>query len=108
MIRALIVIGILNSEKLQLDPDPKLETAVTKVCQSEAVKQQQSTVRGRDSETTIEDVHVSSSKPKHQEKHQGPHGNCIKGFRQRDPRVANLNLAAAQDVVNHRIISNLI
>ena len=108
MIRDRIVVGILNSrlsEQLQLDPDLKLETAVTKVRQSEAVKQQQLIVRGRDSETTIEDV--SSSKPKHPETQPGPHGNRIKGFRQRGLRMANLNLAAAQDVVNHRIISNL-
>ena len=58
MIRDRIVVGILNSrlsEQLQLDPDLKLETAVTKVHQSEAVKQQQSIVRGRNSETTIDE-----------------------------------------------------
>ena len=54
MIRGRIIVGILNSRLL--DPDLKLETAVTKVCQNEAVKQQQSIVRGKDSEMTIEDA----------------------------------------------------
>ena len=80
MIRDRIIVGILNSrlsEQLQLDPDLKLETAVTKVRQNEAVKQQQLIVRGRDSETTIEDV--SSSKPKHPEKQPGTSQKPYKG-----------------------------
>ena len=53
MIRDRIVVGISNSklsEQLQLDPELKLETAIAKVRQSEAVKQQQSVVRGKENE----------------------------------------------------------
>ena len=50
MIRDRIVVGIRSaalSEKLQLDPELTLETAVAKVRQSEAVKQQQPLLRGK-------------------------------------------------------------
>ena len=57
MILDRIVVGILNpqlSEQSQLDPDMKLETAITEVHQSEVVKQQQSVVQGRDSHVEVE------------------------------------------------------
>ena len=50
MIRDRIVVGIRNSklsEKLQLDPDLTLASAITQVRQSEAVKLQQSVIRGK-------------------------------------------------------------
>ena len=50
MIRDRIVVGILDcklSEKLQLDPDLTLASAVTKVRQAEAVKLQQPLLRGK-------------------------------------------------------------
>ena len=50
MIRDRIVVGIRNStllEKLQLDPRLTLDSAITQVRQSEAVKQQQSLLRGK-------------------------------------------------------------
>ena len=49
MVRDRIVVCIRNaalSEKLQLDADLTLEKAVTQVCQSEAIKQQQPLLRG--------------------------------------------------------------
>ena len=50
MIRDKIVVGIRNSslsEKLQLDPDLTLSKAVTLVRQTEAIKQQQTLLRGQ-------------------------------------------------------------
>lgn len=50
MVRDRIVVGIRNSklsEKLQLDPDLTLASAITQVRQSEAVKLQQSVIRGK-------------------------------------------------------------
>ena len=50
MIRDRIVVGIRNnslSEKLQLDPRLTLDSAITQVRQSEAVKQQQPLLRGK-------------------------------------------------------------
>ena len=49
MIRDRIVVGLQDailSEKLQLEPDLTLESAISKVRQSEMIKQQQPTVRG--------------------------------------------------------------
>lgn len=49
MIRDRIVVGLTDAtlaERLQLDPDLTLETAITKARQSEEVKKQQSVVRG--------------------------------------------------------------
>ena len=51
-----IVVGIRDralSEKLQLDPDLTLDRAVNAVRQSKAVKQQQSTVRSRNEDSTV-------------------------------------------------------
>ena len=50
MVQDRIVVGIHNSkllEKLQLDPDLILASAITQVRQSEAVKLQQSVIRGK-------------------------------------------------------------
>ena len=49
MIRDRIVVGLQDavlSEKLQLEPDLTLKSAISKVRQSEMTKQQQPTVRG--------------------------------------------------------------
>lgn len=50
MLRDWIIIGIWDSnlsEKLQLDPELILDKAVTRVCQAEAVKQQQPLLHGK-------------------------------------------------------------
>ena len=49
MIRDRIVVGLQDaglSEKLQLEPELTLESAIAKVRQSELIKKQQPTVRG--------------------------------------------------------------
>ena len=61
MIRDRIVMGLRDarlSEKLQLDADLMLEKAVTQVRQAEAVKQQQSLVRGASVNHTQPDTHI--------------------------------------------------
>ena len=62
-----IVVGIQDRkllEKLQLEQELTLEDAVTKVCQIEAVRKQQSTVRadGKD-ESTVEAIKVNHKHP---------------------------------------------
>ena len=60
MIRDRIVVGICDaklSEKLQLDRELTLETAVTQVRQQEVIRQQQSTLRGSGGDDTVAAVH---------------------------------------------------
>ena len=60
MIRDRIVVGICDaklSEKLQLDRELTLETAVTQVRQKEVIRQQQSTLRGSGGDDTVAAVH---------------------------------------------------
>ena len=68
MVRDRIVVGILDStlsEKLQLDPELTVEKAVTRARQSEAVKKQQATVRGRDQdESPIEVIKGGRRQPR--------------------------------------------
>ena len=70
MIRDRIVVGLQDaalSEKLQLEADLSLESAIAKVRQSELIKQQQPTVRG-----TKQNVEAISSK---KSTHFGKRGN---------------------------------
>ena len=68
LIRDRIVVGVQDaglSESLQLDSELRLEKAVIKVRQSEAVKRQQPILGGCSREVQISgDVHALSSKPK--------------------------------------------
>ena len=68
MIRDRIIVGIQDislSEKLQLEPNLTLETAVTAVRQREAVKKQQSTVRSQAASTPAVSVDALQQKPPH-------------------------------------------
>ena len=68
MIRDRIVVGIQDislSEKLQLEPNLTLETAVTAVRQREAVKKQQSTVRSQTASTPAASVDALQQRPPH-------------------------------------------
>ena len=59
MIRDRLVVGLRDaklSEKLQLDADLTLETALTKARQSEAVHQQQAFLRGKEDEVPVASV----------------------------------------------------
>ena len=59
MIRDWLVVGLcdmLVSMKLQLDPELTLKQTVTATCQSEAVKRQQSVVRGPDQSSNVDRV----------------------------------------------------
>ena len=56
MIRDRLVVGLRDakfSERLQLDADLTLETALTKARQSEAVHQQQAFLRGKEDEVPV-------------------------------------------------------
>ena len=68
MVRDRIVVGILDStlsEKLQLDPELTVDKAVTRARQSEAVKKQQATVRGREQdESPIEVIKGGRRQPR--------------------------------------------
>ena len=68
MVRDRIVVGILDStlsEKLQLDPELTVDKAVTRARQSEAVKKQQTTVRGREQdESPIEVIKGGRRQPR--------------------------------------------
>lgn len=95
MIRDRIVVGILNqklSEQLQLLPDLTLEMAVTKVRQSELVKQQQAVVRQGDAQDlTVEAI----SKQRTTQQPFRPYGSQSPDSRQcpRCGRNANHDLA---------------
>ena len=80
MIRDRIVVGLRDarlSEKLQLDPELTLEKAVTQVRQAEAVKQQQSLMRGATVNHKQPDTHVGAvrkrrpTRPKQQRSDKG-------------------------------------
>ena len=68
MVRDRIVVGVLDgtlSEKLQLDPELTVDKAVTRARQSEAVKKQQATVRGREQdESPIEVIKGGRRQPR--------------------------------------------
>ena len=83
MIRDRIVVGICDaklSEKLQLDRELTLETAVTQVRQKEVIRQQQSTLRGSGGDDTVAAVHKERaprdrSNREEKEGHQSMTGN---------------------------------
>ena len=60
MIRDRIVVGLRDAEKLQLDAELSLDKAVAQVRQAEAVKQQQSLVRGAEENRRQPDTHVGT------------------------------------------------
>ena len=67
MIRDRIVVGIRNSalsEKLQLDPRLTLDSAISQVRQSEAIKQQQPLLRGGKPDTPVGAVHKGRGGPR--------------------------------------------
>ena len=67
MIRDRIVVGIRNSalsEKLQLDPRLTLDSAISQVRQSEAIKQQQTLLRGGKPDTPVGAVHKGRGGPR--------------------------------------------
>ena len=77
MIRDRIVVGLQDislSEKLQLDPDLTLKKAVTAACQKEAVKQQQSMLRGQSASTPAASVDAMQAEQQKQ-----PHTNILLG-----------------------------
>ena len=66
LIRDRIVVGLRSaalSEKLQLDPDLTLESALTRVRQAEAIKQQQGVIRGDGTDKTDLPVGFLKGKP---------------------------------------------
>lgn len=85
MIRDRLVVGLRSaklSEKLQLDAELTLEKAVTKVRQTEAIKLQQSVVRGEGA--AKQDIHVGSvntGKPdQHTRQYKGPPSTQTKNY----------------------------
>ena len=62
MIRDRLVVGLRDaalSEKLQMDADLSLQTAISTACQRESVKKQQSVVRG-DNQPNVDAVHAKT------------------------------------------------